>query len=92
MAAPGHAYFTVVGWPPGEWPRGGAKVSQPSDKGTPLQLLVRPTPELNPRMRSALSSGQWRNTMIELTLKVKITAAQVASAGRYLLLLLVTIT
>ena len=44
------------------------------------------------RLRSALSAGHWRNTVIEMTLKVKITAAQLAALGRFLLLLLVATT
>ena len=39
------------------------------------------------RLRSALSAGHWGNTMIEMTLKVKITAAQLEAFARYVLML-----
>lgn len=43
------------------------------------------------RLRSALSAGHWSNTMIEMTLKVKITAAQIQAFARFVLLLVVAI-
>lgn len=63
----------------------------PSDKGAYPGMAIRTTSDSH-RLRSALSAGHWRNTVIEMTLKVKITAAQLAAFARFLLLLLVATT
>ena len=54
--------------------------------------MIRSPTDSQHRLRSALSAGHWSNTMIEMTLKVKITAAQFKAFGRFLLLLLVAIS
>lgn len=100
----GHAetWHRTRGWPPaipirlhplvvvhhGEWPAHWHEHPLPGDKGVPARAPVRTTSEQQFGCGALCQPVIQEQSMIELTLKVKVTAAQIKALGRFVLLLL----